>query len=46
MKNCLKFSSFKGLTQENLVKTSIAHNKYLSPRFLVDNDPVSAKYAA
>ena len=39
------FLSFKGLTQAYLVKTSITHNKYLTPRFLEDKDPLSAQSA-
>ena len=42
----LAFLLFKSLTQAYLVKTSITHNKYLTPRFLEDNDPTSAKSAA
>ena len=41
----LAFLSFKGLTQAYLMKTSIIHNKYLTPRFLEDKDPLSAQSA-
>ena len=42
----LDFLSFKGLTQAYLVKTSITHVKYLTTRFLEDNDTISAKSIA
>ena len=28
------------------MKTTVTHNKYLTPQFLEDNDPISAKSAA
>ena len=34
-----------GLTQAYFAKTSITHNKYLTPQFLGDNDPISVKSA-
>ena len=37
------FLSFKGLSHPYLVKTSITYSKYLTFRFLRDNDPISAK---
>ena len=46
LKIVLAFSSFTGLTQAYLVKTSIAHNNYSTPRFLEDSDPTSAESAA
>ena len=45
-RTALAFLSFKGLPQVYLVKTSITHNKYLTPQFLEDNDPISYKSAA
>ena len=42
----LAFSSVKGFTQTYLVKISIMHNKYLTPRLKEDNVPISAKCAA
>ena len=46
LRTVLPFLSFKGLTQTYLVKTSMTHNKYLTPQFLEVNDPISAKSAA
>ena len=39
----LALLSFKALTQAYLVTTSITHNKYLTPPFSEDDDPISAK---
>ena len=46
MKNCFRFLSSQGLTQAYFMKTSIMHNKHLTPQFLEDNDLISAKSAA
>ena len=46
MKNRYSFLSVKGLTQLYLIKTSITHNKYFTPQFSENNDPISAKFAA
>ena len=46
MKTILAFLSLKPLTQGYLVKISVTHNKHLTPRFLEDNDPISAKSTA
>ena len=46
MKNCFSFLSFKSLTQAYLAKTSITHNKYLTPQFLEENNLNSAELAA
>ena len=46
LRTVLPFLSFKGLTHAYLVKTSMAHNKYLTFFFLEDNDSDSVKYAA
>ena len=41
----LAFLPCKGLTQAYLVIASNAHNKYLTPQFLEDDYPISAKSA-
>ena len=46
LKTVWPISSFKGLTQAYLVKTSFTNNKYLTFRLLEENDPISAKSAA
>ena len=46
MKTGFSFLSFKRLTQAYLVKTSIAHNEYLTPQFLEEKNPISAEPAA
>ena len=38
--------TFLLLSQAYVVKTSITHNKYLTPQFLEDSDPFSTKSAA
>ena len=38
--------TFLLLSEAYVVKTSITHNKYLTPQFLEDNDPFSTKSAA
>ena len=45
-KSVIVFLSFKELTREYLMKTSITHNKYLAPRFIEDIDPTLAIFAA
>ena len=46
LRTVLVFSSIKGLTHAYLVKTSLAHKKYVTRRFLKDNNPTSGKSAA
>ena len=46
MEKCFSIFIFQGLTLVYLVKTSITHNKYLTPQLKEDNDPISAKSAA
>ena len=45
LRTVLEFLFVNCLTHAHLMKTSMAHNKYLTLQFLEDNDPVSAKYA-
>ena len=40
LKTVLVLLSLKSLTQAYLMKTSMTHNKYLTSRFLEDNDPI------
>ena len=42
-----RFSAFatKSRNASHLVKTSTTNNKYLTPQFSEDNDPISAKSA-
>ena len=42
----LYFLSFNSLTRVYWEKTSMTYNKYLAPKFLEYNDPISAKSAA
>ena len=44
LKTVLSLSSFKGLKHLYLVKTPLAHNKYLTFLFFEDKDPISAWY--
>ena len=46
LRTVLAYLSFKGLTHAYLLKTSMAHNKYLTFLFFEDNDSISAKSAA
>ena len=45
LRTVLPFLSFKGLNHAYFVKTSMAHNNYLTFLFFVDNDSISAKSA-
>ena len=40
LKIVLVLLSLKSLTQAYLMKISMTHNKYLTSRFLEDNDPI------